>query len=612
MVRLFVAIPFLFVAGQTLGAGGAASPPRPNVVLVLTDDQAYGDLGCHGNPIIRTPNIDRFATQAVECTHFYVCPVCAPTRASLLTGRYYYRTGVVDTYRGRALMRPTEVTLAQRLAAAGYRTGLFGKWHLGDNYPLRPQDRGFQEVLALRGGGIGQPSDPPGNSYASPILEHNGRLEAFDRYCTDLFTDQAIRFIESSRGRPFFAYLPFNCPHAPLQAPASGAATYRGRDLTPTAFPRIGQPFPPPTLNPTLLGKLYAMETNIDANFGRLLTRLDQLNLTENTIVIFLSDNGPQEGRFNAGLRGLKGSVYDGGIRVPFFIHWPGGRLGGGRAVDAACAHVDIVPTVCSACGIKPAPQDSFDGIDMLPILHGNSEARRDRPLFFQWHRGDAPEKYRAFAVREPRYKLVQAANVRENSSFEPRFELFDVLSDPFESTDVASKHPDIVARMKAAYERWFAAVTAAGFAPIRPQLGTPHENPTRLTRQDWRGPKASNWEVRRLGLLGSQHPRSRHVRRNRDAEENPERFNAGFPLRLGGGRGAGRRCDHETYVSRPEAAGRRWPAGGVGGSWRDEDRGLGRRGEPGQLTTAASITRIAFHFPWANRHTNSPANRQM
>jgi arylsulfatase A-like enzyme len=500
MSRVVAALVIIAITTQAPGADAAGSPKPPSVVLVLTDDQGYGDLGCHGNPILKTPHIDRFAEQAVECTHFYVSPVCAPTRASLLTGRYNYRTGVVDTYNGRALMRPDEITLAQLFAAAGYRTGLFGKWHLGDNYPLRPQDHGFQEVLMLRGGGIGQPSDPPGSTYFDPMLEHNGKLETHHRYCTDLFTDAAVKFIEESREKPFFVYLPYNCPHAPLQAPEAETALYRSRDLSPAAFPTFGHPILSPKLNPTLLARLYGMETNIDTNFGRLLAKLDELKLADNTIVIFLSDNGPQEGRYNGGLRGLKGSVYEGGIRVPFFVRWPAGGVGGDRKLADACAHIDILPTLAAACGLAVPKDRPIDGIDLLPRWRGDVRGLRDRSLCIQWHRGDAPELFRACAVRESQYKLVQAAGTKANAAYDPKFELFDITADPFELSDVASKHPETIARMKASYERWFADVTAAGFAPVRPQVGTAHENPTRLTRQDWRGPRADKglgyWEV--------------------------------------------------------------------------------------------------------------------
>jgi len=482
---------------------GAADAARPNVVLLMTDDQGYGDLGCHGNPVVKTPTIDRLAGQAVECTHFYVCPVCSPTRSSLLTGRYNYRTGVVDTFNGRSLMRPDEITLAKLLAGAGYRTGLFGKWHLGDNYPLRPQDRGFQDVLMNRGGGLGQPSDYPGSTYYKPILEHNGRVETFDRYCTDAFTDAALRFIEQSRDKPFFAYVPYNCPHTPLQAPEAETALYTKLDLSPAAFPKVGQPVTQRVLRPEQLAKLYGMETNIDTNVGRLLAKLDELKLAGNTIVIFLSDNGPQEGRYNAGLRGLKGTVYEGGIRVPFFVRWPAGGLTGGRKVDAACAHIDILPTLAAACGVAPPKDRTIDGVNLLPLWRGDVKELPERTLFFQWHRGDAPDKFRACAARGPRYKLVQAAGVQQAARYTPKFELFDLIADPFEEHDLAGKQPEQVAKLKAEYERWFADVTKAGFAPVRPQVGTPHENPTRVTRQDWRGPLTApragapgGWEV--------------------------------------------------------------------------------------------------------------------
>lgn len=468
----------------------------PNVLLVITDDQGYGDLGCHGNPILKTPQIDRLALQAVECTHFYVCPVCAPTRSALLTGRYNYRTQAIDTFAGRALMRPDEVTLAQMLGAAGYRCSLFGKWHLGDNYPLRPQDRGFHEVLMLRGGGIGQPSDPPGSSYYKPILERNGVLASYDRYCSDLFTDATIDFIGRSKDKPFFAYLAFNCPHLPMQAPEAETAAYTTLDLTPSAFPKIGRTYNARAMKPEDLAKAYGMIANIDANLGRLFAKLDEWKLAENTIVIFLTDNGPGPARWVSGLRAAKGSVYEGGIRVPFFIRWPAGGLVGGRKVDPACAHIDIVPTLLAACGVAPPPDRKIDGVSLLPLLRGEATDLPERTLFVQWHRGDVPEKYRAFAARGPRYKLVQAAGAQAGAMPSPlKFELFDIPADPYEERDLAADKADVVARLKQQYEAWFDDVGKPhGYAPVRIQLGTPHENPTRLTRQDWRGPRALEW----------------------------------------------------------------------------------------------------------------------
>src|SRR5262249_33126445 len=318
------------------------APParRPNVLLVITDDQGHGDFGVTGNPVIKTPNLDRLARGSVWLTRFHVSPVCSPTRSSLLTGRYNYRTRVVDTFLGRSMMDPEEITLAERLAAAGYRTGIFGKWHLGDNHPMRPIDQGFQEALVIKGGGIGQPSDPPGgSSYFDPVLQHNGRSETYPGYCSDVFTTAAIDFLVAADRRPFFAYLAFNCPHDPLQAPPAELAQYRAMSLNAGDFPQVGAPIPRALMsNPDTIARVYAMVTNIDTNVGRILAALEARGLARDTIVIFLTDNGPAQVRFNAGLRGRKGTVYEGGIHVPCFIRWPG-HLPGGSVVDRIAAH---------------------------------------------------------------------------------------------------------------------------------------------------------------------------------------------------------------------------------------------------------------------------------
>jgi arylsulfatase A-like enzyme len=484
----------------TANSMAAAGPARPNVLLVITDDQGYGDLGCHGNPKIRTPNLDAFAQQSVHLRNFFVSPVCAPTRASLMTGRYNYRTGVVDTYLGRALMCPDEVTLAEMLTAAGYRTGIFGKWHLGDNYPLRALDQGFQEALVLKGGGIGQPSDlPGGSSYFDPVLLHNGRLVKTKGYCSDVFTDAAIRFVEQNRDRPFFAYLAYNAPHTPLQVPDRYYQPYKHTKLTAGQFPAVGQPLPGP-IDEDATARVYGMVTNIDDNLGRLFARLDDLRLADNTIVLFLTDNGPQQVRYTAGLRGRKGSVYDGGIRVPCYLRWPG-RLPAGKAIDRISAHIDLAPTLLEACGVQALSGVRFDGKSLLPLLKGTEVNWTDRTLYFQWHRGDEPELYRACAARSQRWKLVQpqGANPGELPA-QPRFELYDMAGDPYETTDVSGQHPALVERMRQGYEAWFRDVRATrGFAPPRITLGTTHENPTIMTRQDWRGPRAG-WGAKDLG----------------------------------------------------------------------------------------------------------------
>ncbi len=478
------------------------SARKPNIVLIMSDDQGFGDFGMHGNPVIRTPNIDQFAKQGVELTHFYVCPVCAPTRSSLLTGRYNYRTRVTDTYLGRALMDPDEVTLAELLGSAGYKTGIFGKWHLGDNYPMRPIDQGFDESLVLRGGGIGQPSDPNepgGSSYTDPILQHNGLQVKTKGYCSDVFTDAALAFIESNRDRPFFVYLPFNAPHTPLQVPDAYRDLYKDKDLSPSAFPKVGRPIPG-KVDPETTARVYGMETNIDDNVGRLLKKLDDWKLAEETIVIFLTDNGPQQPRYNAGLRGQKGSVYEGGIRVPCLIRWPG-RIAAGKTIDDPTAHIDLVPTILDACGVPKPERVAFDGRSLLPRLIGKANDSTERVLFFQWHRGDAPEPYRAFAARGPRWKLVQPEGTSEGPSPKnPRFQLYDLVADPYEEHDQAETHPEIVENLKQAYDNWFKDVCSTrGFDAPRVILGTPRENPTVFTRQDWRGPRAG-WGPKSLG----------------------------------------------------------------------------------------------------------------
>lgn len=487
----------VLLTGQTARADDEAR--RPNVILIMTDDQGHGDLGFHGNPQIKTPTLDRLARQSVRWRRFYVSPVCSPTRSSLLTGRYNYRTGVVDTYIGRSMMHSAEGTLAELLSGAGYRTGIFGKWHLGDNYPMRPQDQGFEECLVHGGGGIAQPADPPGNSYFDPKLQHNGQTVQTEGYCSDVFTDAAIDYISDHADEPFFVYLAFNCPHSPLQVSDEYLQPYREMDLSHDAFPSFGQPLTGrPKIDDT--ARVYAMVTNIDDNLARLFARLDELQLTDDTIVIFLTDNGPQQVRYNSGMRGRKGSVYEGGIRVPCFMRWPRG-LPADVDIDQAAAHIDIVPTLLAACDV-PLPTDvAFDGRNLLPLLSDETAEWPPRTLFFQWHRGDVPQPFRACTAVGERWKLVQADGVQPDSSFDAdQFELFDLLADPYEQHNLAQENPAEVERLREAYASWFADVSSSrGFNPPRIQLGTPHESPTTLTRQDWRGPEAG-WAPRDLG----------------------------------------------------------------------------------------------------------------
>jgi len=470
----------------------AESAERPNVLLIMTDDQGFGDLGLHGNPAVRTPNLDRLAGESAQLTSFYVCPVCSPTRASLLTGRYNYRTGVVDTYLGRSMMHTTEVTLAELLGTAGYRTGIFGKWHLGDNYPLRPQDQGFQQSLVHRGGGIAQPAGPPGDGYFDPVLIENGHEVKKPGYCSDIYIDALISFVEQNRDTPWFAYLAFNCPHTPLQVADEYIKPFDDVDFAALSYGWTeGHPLPR-KIDHDATARVYGMVANIDENVGRLLARLDELGIAENTIVLFLTDNGPQQPRYNAGMLDRKGNVHEGGIRVPCFVRWPA-RVAAGRKIDRIAAHIDVVPTMLDACGVEPPQALQLDGVSLMPLLEATSNNWSDRTLFFQWHRGDVPQPYRACAVRTQQYKLAQPLGVPEGAfEKQPAFELFDMSADPFEQHDVATEHPEIVADLKKRYDAWYADVRAEReFAPPRIVLGTEHENPATLTRQDWRGAHA-------------------------------------------------------------------------------------------------------------------------
>jgi arylsulfatase A-like enzyme len=480
----------------------AAERSHPNILLIVTDDQGHGDLGFHGNPKIKTPNLDAFAKQSIRLTNFYVSPVCSPTRSSLMTGRYNYRTGIVDTFLGRSMMHPDEVTLAEMLTAT-HRSGIFGKWHLGDNYPMRPIDQGFHEALVCRGGGIGQPSDPPGTpqdtSYFDPILQHNGKPEKTKGYCSDVFTDAAIKFIADNKDRPFFCYLAYNAPHGPFQVPESYLAPYKKMNLAHDQFPEVGQPLPGKA-NEDNIARVYGMVTNIDDNFGRLFAKLDELKLTDDTIVWFLTDNGPPFVRYNSGFRNLKGTAYEGGIHVPGFVRWPR-ALKGGWDLGTIAAHIDVAPTLLDVCGVSPPKDVKIDGKSLLPLLKQEKVDWPARMLYFQWHRGDVPELNRACAARSDRWKLVQPAGAGNMKPPEkPTFQLFEIGKDPFEQNDVAEKNPEVVAAMRKGYEAWFADVKKTrNFAPPRIHIGSPKENPTVLTRQDWRGPKAG-WGPKDIG----------------------------------------------------------------------------------------------------------------
>lgn len=295
-----------FVGVVCSSALWAADAP-PNIVLVIADDQGYGDLGHTGNPIIKTPQIDALAAESTSLTDYHVAPTCSPTRAALMTGHWTDRTGVWHTINGRSMLRENEVTLGQLLTDSGYVTGMFGKWHLGDNYPYRPEDRGFAEVYRHGGGGVGQTPDLWDNAYFDGTYFHNGKIVPAEGFCTDVFFTQARRFIkaQAQAGKPFFAYISTNAPHGPLHCPQEYLDRYPDQ--------------------PAAIAAFYGMITNIDDNVGATRALLEELGIAKNTLFIFTTDNGTATGHevFNAGMRGKKGSEYDGGHRVPFIAHWP-------------------------------------------------------------------------------------------------------------------------------------------------------------------------------------------------------------------------------------------------------------------------------------------------
>ncbi len=497
---LFVLLPLAWMA-----PGLCAVAERPNVILMMTDDQGSGDFGIAGNKAIETPHLDAMAQRGASMTTFYVSPVCSPTRACLMTGRYNYRTRCIDTYVGRSMLDPDETTVAEMLAQAGYATGAFGKWHLGDCYPMRPIDQGFQQSLVHRGGGLAQPSEPRENNrrYTNPVLFHNGRQVQTTGYCADVYFDAALEFIDQAHaaGKNFFAYVATNTPHDPFHdVPPELLEHYRAK-AEELAGLVVGQRSAEQLAQEVdSLTRIAAMITNIDQNVGKVFAKLDQLGITEDTLVLFLVDNGPNTRRYVGQRRGMKGEVHDGGIRSPLWLHWPA-RFAAGLECDQLAAHIDLTPTILDACGVPCPANVHFDGISLLPLLEGRAATGTERTIVIQSHRGDEPVRYHHFMIRDQRWKLLHSTGFgRERFEGDPQFELYDMISDPQESRNLVAQHPDVVERLKQAYDAWFDDVSSTrpdNYAPPRIWIGTPHENPTVLTRQDWR---QGTWAPRSIG----------------------------------------------------------------------------------------------------------------
>jgi len=481
----------LTLTALTITASGFSLSPeteRPNVVIIITDDQGYGDLGFTGNPHVKTPVMDDFARESIRFNQFYVSPVCAPTRASLMTGRYSLRTGVRDTYQGGALMATEEITVAEMLKTAGYQTGLFGKWHLGDSYPFRPMDQGFDESLIHLAGGMGQPGDfttyfKGDSSYFDPVLWYNGEQKAYDGYCSDIFTEEAIGFIEQNHIKPFFCYLSFNAPHTPLQVPGEYYNMYK--DIDPSSgFENDSRPFQQMSeKDKEDARKVYAMVTNIDDNVGKVLTKLEELKIADNTLVIFMTDNGPQQRRYNAGMRGLKSSVYRGGVRVPFFWRLPA-LFEGNQDVETVMAHIDLFPTLAELCNAEMPTDRIIDGKSFLPLLHGeNTAVFDDRPLFLYWTRR-YPELYNNIALQKGPWRLV--GNTNYDAPLK-EFELLNFIEDEFEQQNVLASNRSLAAEMKKELDRMIHEITNSVHLknPQRVIIGSEYENPVYLNRND-------------------------------------------------------------------------------------------------------------------------------
>jgi arylsulfatase len=439
------------VAGSLAPAEGQA---RPNVLIILTDDQGPGDFSFTGNPVLKTPNMDRLAREAVRFTDFHVAPMCSPTRGQLMTGCDAVRTGATSVTAGRTFLRPGFPTMPEVFAGAGYKTGLFGKWHLGDHYPHRPTDRGFQEAVYHLGWGMLHSTPEFDNPLIDGRYFHNGEPKQFQGHCTDLWFDSATAWMKdrAAKGEPFLCYLPTNAPHAPFQELEEYVKPYRGKG--PAGF--------------------FGMIAHVDDRLGRLEKFLAESGLRDNTIVVFMTDNGGTAGVpvFNAGLRDRKTSYYEGGHRVPCWVRWPARKLGEPRDIATPAQVQDVLPTLLELCGV-PAPAGAkFDGTSLAGLLLGTAKEPPDRMLVVQY--GQTPKKWESCVIWQ-KWRLVKGE------------ELYDVEADRAEATNVAAKHPDVLAKMRNHYERWWAGVEGKvnEFVPCA-TVGTDKEPVVALTSADW------------------------------------------------------------------------------------------------------------------------------
>lgn len=437
---------------------------RPNVIVIVTDDQGYGDLAYHGNPIVKTPHLDEFAKQSLELTNFHVGTTCAPTRAGIMTGRNANRNNAWHTIAGCSILLEDEEIIPQVFQRNGYQTSMFGKWHLGDNYPFRPHDRGFQEAFYHGGGGVQQTPDYWNNDYFDDTYFRNGVPEKTKGYCTDVWFDEAIAYTKKQKEEPFFMYLALNAAHGPFNVPEKYEQMYADAPLT------------------DIQKRFYGMVSNIDDNFGRLVSHLKETNEFDNTIVIFTTDNGTARGitkvkdseeflGYNAGLRGTKGSHYDGGHKVPFFISWPDGGIQQKAKSNDLVAHVDLLPTLAGLVDIPFTAKKQLDGKNMVATLRGE-ETDTARMLVIDTQRNQLPEKGRNPSVMQAEWRLVNGV------------ELYNTLDDPGQENDISEEYPERVKSLQAFYDDWWASIQPdIRYAEI--PIGDKAANPVLITNHD-------------------------------------------------------------------------------------------------------------------------------
>jgi len=461
---------------------------RPNVIIVITDDQGYGDLGCHGNPAAMTPNLDQLHRESVRLTDFHAAPMCTPTRSQLFTGLDACRNGAVNVSSGRTMMRADLPTMADMFRASGYRTGLFGKWHLGDNYPFRPQDRGFEETLWFPSSHIGSVPDYWENDYFDDVYSRNGERREHDGYCTDVFFGAAMDWMADrvKADERFLCYLPTNAPHAPWYVPAED------REAVAARFEQVVDQFPGLSdRHRQEIVRFLAMIRVIDRQVGALRSFLEAQAIARDTILIFMTDNGSTFGPvyYNAGMRGGKCTLWEGGHRVPCFVHWPAGEsgaLGEPRDIAGLTQVQDILPTLIDWCDLERLDGPAFDGMSLVPVFAGEQDVPADRMIAVNYSRMPGEMDYpspaskavvrrEGAAVMWKRWRLLEATG------------LYDLDADPMQQTNVIEKHPDVARKMTAYLDRWWAEVEPVANSVQRVIIGHDAENPMMLSACEWR-----------------------------------------------------------------------------------------------------------------------------